>query len=93
MSTFEQIIDCSTGAISQRNFSDAEISAYAASVTQAKEENNRIIRTDLLQKTDFYGNSDLTMSSAMTTYRQALRDLPDHSNWPNLESGNWPTKP
>ena len=54
---------------------------------------NRNNRRDLLLETDFYALSDVTMSSAMTTYRQALRDLPDHSNWPNLESGNWPTKP
>jgi len=29
----------------------------------------------------------------MTTYRQALRDLPTHENWPNLEDADWPTKP
>jgi hypothetical protein len=93
MSTFVQIIDCSTGQISQRNFSESEISAYSAYFTQEKELGNRIVRNELLQKTDFYANSDLTMSSEMTTYRQALRDLPDHSNWPNLESSDWPTKP
>ena len=31
--------------------------------------------------------------SALLTYRQALRDLPSHSNWPNLETNDWPTKP
>tara|TARA_R110002072_G_scaffold295980_1_gene467318 strand:- start:131 stop:442 length:312 start_codon:yes stop_codon:yes gene_type:complete len=31
-------------------------------------------RNNLLAKTDWTANSDLTMSSAMTTYRQALRD-------------------
>ena len=35
----------------------------------------RRIRNNLLKATDWYANSDLTMSSAMTTYRQALRDL------------------
>jgi hypothetical protein len=29
----------------------------------------------------------------MTTYRQALRDLPSHTNWPNLADADWPTKP
>jgi len=33
------------------------------------------------------------MSAEMTTYRQALRDITTHSNWPNLEEGDWPTKP
>ena len=32
-------------------------------------------RKPLLEETDFYANSDVTMSSAMTTYRQALRDI------------------
>jgi len=44
--------------------------------------------------------SDATMSAAMTTYRQALRDITTHVNWPNLvypdmdgSGGDWPTKP
>jgi hypothetical protein len=35
----------------------------------------RAKRNNLLQDTDFYGMSDNTMSSDMTTYRQALRDI------------------
>ena len=27
------------------------------------------------------------------TYRQALRDITTHSNWPKLEDSDWPTKP
>jgi hypothetical protein len=38
--------------------------------------NLRQTRNSLLAKTDWTANSDLTMSSAMTTYRQALRDAP-----------------
>ena len=34
----------------------------------------RQTRNSLLARTDWTANSDLTMSSAMTTYRQALRD-------------------
>ena len=37
--------------------------------------------------------SDRTMTSAQTTYRQALRDITTHSNWPHLEEDDWPTKP
>jgi len=55
--------------------------------------NNRTTRNTLIAETDFYALSDVTMTDAMTAYRQALRNLPDHSNWPNLESGDWPTKP
>ena len=54
---------------------------------------NRAVRNDRLSDTDFYALSDVTMSSDMATYRQALRDLPSHSNWPNLASDDWPTKP
>ncbi len=34
----------------------------------------RFKRNNLLAKTDWTANSDVTMSSEMTTYRQALRD-------------------
>ena len=50
----------------------------------------RIRRNELLAETDVYGLSDVTMSDAMKTYRQALRDLPAHEDWPNVD---FPTKP
>ncbi len=51
-------------------------------------------RNQLLAETDFYGNSDVTMSSDMTTYRQALRDLPDGKDTvEKCENATWPTKP
>ena len=34
------------------------------------------IRLERLQETDFYALSDVTMSDAMSTYRQKMRDLP-----------------
>ena len=51
----------------------------------------RIHRDELLTATDFYALSDVTMTSDMTTYRQALRDLPAST----ADSGDvvWPTKP
>ena len=54
---------------------------------------NRSIRDAKLAETDFYALSDVTMSDAMTTYRQALRDITGHDNWPNLSDSDWPTKP
>jgi len=51
-------------------------------------------RNYLLRETDFYGNSDVSMSDAMTTYRQALRDLPAGKNTvDSCENATWPTKP
>ena len=54
----------------------------------------RRIRNNLLKGTDWYANSDLTMSSDMTTYRQALRNLT--SGLDTVEKVNakeFPTKP
>ena len=60
----------------------------------------RVERDRLLAETDWMGNSDVTMSSAWKTYRQALRDLPASSD-PKLDSNGgldmtsvtFPTKP
>ena len=67
--------------------------AYQATLDAQVAERNRTTRNTKLSETDFYALSDVTMSAEMTTYRQALRDLPDHSNWPNLNDEDWPTKP
>jgi hypothetical protein len=48
-------------------------------------------RDQLLQATDWQALSDNTMGEAMTTYRQALRDVPDQGGFPF--SVVWPTKP
>jgi hypothetical protein len=51
-------------------------------------------RNILLAETDFYGNSDVTMSDDMTTYRQALRDLPAGKDTVDkCNNATWPTKP
>ena len=67
--------------------------AYQATLDANTATSNRSTRDAKLADTDWHGMSDVTMSSDMTTYRQALRDLPTHSNWPNLEDADWPTKP
>ena len=41
-----------------------------------KLEQIRQIRNQKLKETDFYALSDVTMSDAMSTYRQKMRDLP-----------------
>jgi len=53
----------------------------------------RAIRSALLSETDWYALSDVTMSAEMTAYRQALRDITTHANWPHLEESDWPVKP
>jgi hypothetical protein len=55
------------------------------------EENIRAHRNNLLQETDYLALSDNTMSAAMSTYRQALRDITNQEGFPY--SVTWPTKP
>lgn len=59
----------------------------------ATAETNRAKRNELLAATDYLALSDMTLSTEMTTYRQALRDITSHANWPNLSDDDWPTKP
>ena len=67
--------------------------AYQAGLDAAVAEANRKKRNDLLAATDFYALTDVTLSAEMTSYRQALRDITNHANWPNLADEDWPTKP
>ena len=54
----------------------------------------RQTRDAKLAESDYMGNSDVTMSSAWKTYRQALRDLPGTLNDTTvLETITWPTEP
>ena len=50
----------------------------------------RAKRNGLLEDTDYFALSDVTMSDAMTTYRQDLRDLPATVDLTNIV---YPTKP
>ena len=60
----------------------------------------RVERDARIAKTDWRASSDLTLASAWTTYRQALRDLPASAT-PKLDSNydldltsvTWPTEP
>jgi len=67
--------------------------AYQATLDANVATSNRATRDAKLAETDWHGMSDVTMADNMKTYRQALRDLPTHSNWPNLEDADWPTAP
>ena len=68
-------------------------SAYQANLDVEAAKNVRSKRDTLLAETDWTGLSDVTMSAEMTTYRQALRDITGHANFPYLEDADWPTKP
>jgi hypothetical protein len=66
---------------------DDQITSYNNTVASRV----RARRTQLLQETDWCACSDVTMSAEMTTYRQALRDLPAQEGFPHTIT--WPTKP
>ncbi len=69
--------------------------AYFKQKDDEKAKFNRGERDTLLGKTDKYALSDYPygMSAGMKKYRQELRDLPKHKNWPNLSESDWPEKP
>ena len=69
----------------------AQKDAKTASDNAALEAAERATRDTLLKDTDHFALSDVTMSAEMTTYRQALRDVPQQSGFPNTVT--WPTKP
>jgi hypothetical protein len=55
---------------------------------------NREYRNQLLSSTDWTQLPDAPLTdeqkAAYGAYRQALRDLPNHVNFPNLSADDWP---
>lgn len=81
--------DAWTQSWSVRDKTSEELSASRDSQSEV----NRIVRDSRLSETDWWASSDLTMTAEQTAYRQALRDITSHANWPFLEEADWPTKP
>ena len=80
---------------------DSQKAAAQTARDNATAEATRAVRDMRLAETDWMANSDVTMTDAWNTYRQALRDITKHSNWPNLKmpapygsgDNDWPVKP
>ena len=73
---------------------DAEEQAWADGAPARRMADLRQQRNNLLAETDWYGNSDVTMDSDMTVYRQALRDITTQTpSDDTLSNITWPTKP
>jgi len=76
---------------------DAEEAAWNAGAKDRAMANLRLKRDSLLKETDHYGLSDVTITDAMTTYRQELRDLPgtvaDDATAADVDAVTFPTKP
>ena len=73
---------------------DAEEKAWADGAPARRMADLRMRRNNLLAETDWMGNSDVTMSDAWKTYRQALRDITKQTPTDDMLSNiTWPTKP
>ena len=83
------------------DLTDSEKTAAQTAETNRVAELQRQERNRRLAETDWMACSDVTMSNDWKTYRQALRDITTHSNWPNLKvpdmdgsgDNDWPVKP
>ena len=80
-----KVIDGTTGAETTGNWTPT------AQTAEEKLAELRVVRDAKLKETDFYALSDVTMTSEMTTYRQALRDITN--TYSDLDTVVWPTKP
>ena len=73
---------------------DAEEAAWAAGQFDRDISELRNDRNRNLSATDWYALQDVTMSDAMTAYRQDLRDLPAGlTTVEEVAAVTWPTKP
>ena len=84
---FQEYTDDEDNVVTVQDQIDAKVAADNAALEATK----RATRDDLLKSTDHYGLSDVTMTEAMTAYRQALRDVPQQAGFP--QTITWPTKP
>ena len=73
---------------------DAEEAAWAAGAFDRAMAGLRQDRNRNLSATDWYALQDVTMSDAMTAYRQDLRDLPAGlTTVEEVKAVRWPVKP
>tara|TARA_R110000803_G_scaffold8351_1_gene26816 strand:- start:48 stop:341 length:294 start_codon:yes stop_codon:yes gene_type:complete len=73
---------------------DAEELAWNNDAPNRRMADLRSQRDALLVETDYMGNSDVTMSDAWKTYRQALRDITSQTPSDDVLSNiTFPTKP
>ncbi len=84
---FTEYTDDDGNTVTVQAQKDAKTAADKASLAALE----RSKRDELLKATDHYGLSDVTMSADMATYRQALRDVPQQTDFPGTIT--WPTKP
>ena len=70
---------------------DAKEAEYAAGADDRAAAEVRTERDAKLSATDWTASTDVTMTAEMTTYRQALRDVPAQAGFPTTIT--WPEAP
>ena len=65
---------------------DADEAAFVIEAAVTKIADERAWRDGELAATDYFGVSDQTMTAAMTTYRQELRDMPTLTGFPDTHT-------
>jgi hypothetical protein len=74
-----------------------QTAAYRAGVEERTAAGARDQRNRLLAETDWvvvmHTEKGTNIPEAVAVYRQDLRDITDHANFPHLEEGDWPVKP
>ena len=81
-----QIVQCTA---EEETYFDSLEQDFANTAVARASAKVRKERDELIAATDWMGNSDITMTSAMTTYRAALRDVPAQAGFP--DNVTWPT--
>lgn len=72
-----------------RELSPEQIAERASeAAASVREQRNR-----LLAETDYLALTDNTLDDITMAYRQALRDITSHVNFPYLTDADWPVKP
>ena len=73
--------------------SDESIASFDENVLYGStlQRDSCLIQSDWTQMNDSPLSNEL--KTAWATYRQALRDITTHANWPNLNEADWPVKP
>jgi len=71
--------------------------AYQANLDAKAAESVRTQRDAKLAESDWMviksAETGIALATEWATYRQALRDITDHANFPNLEEADWPVAP
>ena len=80
-----------------RDYTAEQIAQKTANKDSAAAKANRKKRDSLLAKTDWvvimHTEKGTNIPADMELYRQSLRDITEHANWPHLDDDDWPVAP